>query len=124
MNAITIRRRSRRAPPIDRLISKICMHERAAIELAVEQLLEQLDTLDGDCDLEDDGCAEPSLGWPGESLMQVGNGAMRLDGVGFANLDCELDDSDLEASLGWTLNGAMGVSPFGAPDLELDEAAF
>lgn len=36
---------------------------RAAIERQIEALIDQLDAMDGDADAEDDGTAEPSLGW-------------------------------------------------------------
>lgn len=38
------------------------VRRRAAIERQIEALIDQLDVLDGDANLEDDGTAEPSLG--------------------------------------------------------------
>ncbi|HEV7415057.1 MAG TPA: hypothetical protein VGN98_02800 [Tianweitania sediminis] len=43
----------------------ITSHQRARIELAIENLLAILDGLDGDENLEDGHDAEPSLGWSG-----------------------------------------------------------
>lgn len=115
------RRTSTNPRAVDSLILKICKHERAGIERAVEQLLDILDVLDGDPDLEDDGTAEPWIGWPGENYIHVGQGAKHLPGEGFLNVDCEHDESEKEPWLGWTRTGHLGESSVdGEHDLESD----
>lgn len=62
---------------------------RRAIEDEIERLLSMLDAMDGDCDLEDTGDAEPWLGAPIYGFN--GKHAHDLEG----------DSSDDEPSLGW-----------------------
>ncbi|MBB4262673.1 hypothetical protein [Bradyrhizobium sp. CIR3A] len=79
----------------------------------IEHLIVWLDLVEPDPDLEDGGDAEPSLGFPDGS---PGEGAMVL-GMGGrfgAYVDAELDASDREPWLGWTIDGVLG----GHRDLE------
>lgn len=46
---------------------------RREIEATVEQLISILDLFDGDENVEDDGCAEPSLGWPTSGTGAIQN---------------------------------------------------
>jgi hypothetical protein len=72
----------------------------------IARLIDFLDRLDGDWDLEDDGSAEPTLGWP----ERPGFGALSLrpgpqeDGESEWSIgskgDLELDKADDEPSLG------------------------
>ena len=72
------------------------LQTRQRLEGKIEELIGLLDFLDGDCDLEENGDLEPSLG----SIPRAG-----ANGVEY---DLEFDDSDLEPSCGWTLNGTLG----------------
>lgn len=47
------------------------MTSREQLEDLIEKAIEMLDLLDGDLDWEDDGTAEPSLGWT--KTMSMGN---------------------------------------------------
>ncbi len=67
----------------------ILKHRRAEVEARIEELISLLDLLDGDCDLEENGDAEPSLGQSGYYL----NGKLEYD--------LEGDKSDDEFTLGW-----------------------
>lgn len=58
MAAIPARRPLPRSFPLSENASR-----RDAIERQIEALIDQLDAMDGDADTEDDGTAEPSLGW-------------------------------------------------------------
>lgn len=62
---------------------------RARLEAKIEELVALLDLVDGDCDLEDNGDDEPSLG---------ATGRLGPDGV---EDDLEDDTSDSEHSMGW-----------------------
>lgn len=63
---------------------------RARLEAKIEELVALLDLVDGDCDLEDNNDAEPSLGT---------GGRLGPDGV---EDDLEEDTSDSEHSMGWS----------------------
>ena len=65
------------------LVRALTPRTRKRIESTVEHLIAVLDAADGDCDLEENGDLEPSLG-----------GA-----CGYANYDAEGDDSDLEPDI-------------------------
>ncbi len=67
----------------------ILQHRRAELETRIEELIALLDVIDGDCDLEDNGDMEPSLGGPS------------LYGRNGFECDLEGDTSDDELSLGW-----------------------
>lgn len=67
-------------------ISKL---RRADVEARIEALIAFLDHLDGDCDFEDCGDQEPSIGSP---AVLVGGRLLN---------DVEADMSDDEPSLGW-----------------------
>ena len=57
------------------------MTYRERLEALIEVAIAALDEIDGDCDLEDDGTAEPYIAG--------------------SNTDDEMDDADSEPSLGW-----------------------
>ena len=57
--------------------------KRKHIESRIKELIAVLDEADGDCDLEENGDLEPSLGGP----------------CGLKNYDAEHDDSDLEPDI-------------------------
>jgi hypothetical protein len=59
---------------------------RRSVEDAIEGLLAVLDQLDGDPDLEDDGSAEPTLGWPNQRIPTEFTAEFTADG--------ELEESD------------------------------
>ncbi|WP_312620455.1 hypothetical protein [Agrobacterium pusense] len=63
---------------------------RARLEAKIEELVALLDLVDGDCDFEENGDTEPSLGT---------GGRLGRDGV---EDDLEDDTSDSEHSLGWS----------------------
>lgn len=71
---------------------------RARLEAKIEELIALLDMVDGDCDLEDNNDAEPSLGTHGMA------GRDRVED------DLEWDSSDDELSMGWN-NPRFGESP-------------
>lgn len=62
---------------------------RARLEAKIEELVALLDLVDGDCDFEENGDTEPSLGT---------GGRLGRDGV---EDDLEDDTSDSEHSMGW-----------------------
>lgn len=79
---------------------------RRHIETTIEALLDQLDELDGDCDIEEAGDDEPSLGWP-----MAGPHVYRPHGSQYAvdsGDDREHDEAEMEEG-----------DPFG--DLEPDD---
>ncbi|MGB3897032.1 MAG: hypothetical protein WA973_00580 [Mesorhizobium sp.] len=103
--------------------------DRAGIAYTIERLINMLDAMDGDCDLEEAGDDEPTLGWPAGGPSQFGfNPQMRLDddreqdeadyedgaddepSLGETGIyltsgivcDLEADRADNEPSLGWT----------------------
>ncbi len=80
---------------------------RSALEAWIDRAIALLDEMDGDPDLEDNGDDEPSIG------------SLGLVGANGQEYDLELDSSDDEPSLGWTLDGFMG-STFD-PDREWDD---
>lgn len=63
---------------------------RARLEAKIEELVALLDLVDGDCDFEENGDDEPSLG---------AHGRLGRDGV---EDDLEDDTSDSEHSMGWS----------------------
>lgn len=67
----------------------VLQHRREELETRIEEMIALLDILDGDCDLEDNGDAEPSLGGPS------------LYGPQGLEHDLEGDTSDDELPLGW-----------------------
>lgn len=74
---------------------------RARLEAKIEELVALLDLVDGDCDLEDNNDAEPSLGT---------HGMLGRDGI---EDDLEWDTADSEHSMGWS-NPRFGESPLPA----------
>ena len=78
------------------------IRERIDQHLAsVEALLAALDSMDTDCDLEEGGDLEPSLGWPsGHGLSQL-DGTMRHDDDREADNCDDEETGDDEHSLGW-----------------------
>ncbi len=67
----------------------ILKHRRVEVEARIEEMIALLDLLDGDCDLEENGDTEPSLGAGG------------LLGPHGREYDLEGDNSDDEYTLGW-----------------------
>jgi hypothetical protein len=63
---------------------------RSRLEAKIEELVALLDLVDGDCDLEDNNDAEPSLGT---------HGMCGRNGIEY---DLEWDTSDSEHSMGWS----------------------
>ena len=80
---------------------------RARLEAKIEELVALLDLVDGDCDLEDNGDDEPSLGTRGSG------------GPEGVEDDLEEDTSDSEHSMGWA-NPSFGKSPLPAGWIEGD----
>jgi hypothetical protein len=87
--------------------AKISKIRRAAIR-EIDRLIDLVDRIDGDPDLEDNGDAEPTLGWSVNG--QPGAGTF-TDG-----------DGEMEHSLGWTVSGHLGDNGPETNDRELDKA--
>lgn len=88
------------------------LRERAAA--AIDELIALLDAIDGDSDLESTDRDDDEDGCDAElSLCGINAGGLPSPG------DMEHDDSDYEASLGWTpAEAASGRGCYGMPDLE------
>ncbi|WP_288427139.1 hypothetical protein [uncultured Agrobacterium sp.] len=76
---------------------------RARLEARIEDLIALLDLVDGDCDLEEGGDLEPSIGSPGR---WIGNRVE--DDLEFETDDYELSADDTDISCG-RLNGGSGL---------------
>jgi hypothetical protein len=83
-------------------------HGRQLLEQAVECLIAFIDMLDPDRDLEDNGDAEPSLGWPIPQEMLGQRLNTDADCRGDFGDDREHDTADDEPSLGWQNEGSQG----------------
>ena len=68
----------------------VLQHRRSELEARIEELIALLDLLDGDCDLEENGDMEPSLGGP--SLY--GRNGFECD------LEGDMSDDELPLGLG------------------------
>lgn len=94
----------------DMLTIQVDRNSRKSLAGSIEALIDMLDDLSPDPDLEDDGNAEPWLGWSGNGPRAL---SFDLDGRGSAYDDREADDSDLEDNgderdASYTTTGAMG----------------
>lgn len=76
---------------------------RARLEAQIEDLIALLDLVDGDCDLEEGGDLEPSIGSPGR---WIGNRVE--DDLEFETDDCELSADDTDVSRG-RFDGGSGL---------------
>lgn len=93
---------------------------RQRLTLAINKLIRALDEIDGDPDLETDGCDEPSLAFQEARLWESQDAIIRWSPIGgdqFTDLEeaCEdegASDGDMEPSLcgvGMPPNGGCGV---------------
>mgnify|MGYP001605799050 CR=1 FL=1 len=94
---------------------------RRSVEDAIEGLLAVLDQLDGDPDLEDDGNAEPTLGWPQQfGIAQVIAAGRQDDGELEDGGDGEEDKTNSSGQLGH-LNGFARAANNNGEVLQLRE---
>ena len=82
---------------------------RRSVEEAIEGLLAVLDQLDGDPDLEDDGSAEPTLGWPQQfGIAQVIAAGRQDDGELEDGSDGEEDQTGSQSLRLWLQGSTTG----------------
>lgn len=82
---------------------------RRSVEDAIEGLLAVLDQLDGDPDLEDDGSAEPTLGWPQQfGSAQIITAGRQDDGELEDGSDSEEDKTGSQSLRLWLQGSATG----------------
>ncbi|MEI9403577.1 hypothetical protein [Mesorhizobium argentiipisi] len=89
---------------------------RKSLAGSIEALIDMLDDLSPDCDLEDGDDAEPWLGWTGNGPRVISSFIM--DARGSACEDREVDESELEDSLGWQNENSQARLSWGQDDKE------